>query len=93
MIEETKKTNRKTVQKILRRVIEINTSSCIISGVGITSFDNWRDFLVFDNRAFCLKDLLEEGWRVVSITQSFAPYGSKYVFGVDTVIIEKEIDE
>lgn len=89
MIEETKQNNKRTIQQILRRIIEINTSGSLISSIGINSYDSWEN--IFNNNPkVSLNKLMQDGWKVVSISQTFAPSTKSYAFGIETVIIEKE---
>lgn len=96
MNNEVSKTSiKKTEQRILRRVLEIYVGVTYRSEVEIYNDDEWQDILGnrYDDKV-SLKYLIKNGWKVMGISQSFAPRGDQsYIYGVETVIIEREYYE
>ena len=91
MIEEVKLKNKKIEQIIIGRPIKMNSPSSWErqDEVRLYRDDKWTP-IFWDGNIYSLKQLMKEGWRVISIQKSFCSKEDAH-FGFETAILEREV--
>lgn len=92
MIEEAKKQkSNKIEQLIIERPVKIYVPNNWESQNEVRLYreDTWTA-IIWDGQAYSLKQLMKEGWKVISIEKSFCSkeHGN---FGYETAILERNI--
>lgn len=96
MNDDIKKSQSKKVEQlIIERPIKYHqaTGVTLIDDQSITIYaaKEWTD-VITKRQTYKLQNLIEDGYRVVSITKAFIASGDSYAcFGVETAILEREI--